>query len=43
LLLGKGGNYGNVLRIAPPVAITTADCDVALRILDEALSEAPVA
>jgi 4-aminobutyrate aminotransferase-like enzyme len=40
LLVGKGGSYGNVLRIAPPVAITMADCDVALRILDEALGEA---
>ena len=40
LLVGKGGSYGNVLRIAPPVAITIADCDTALRILDEALGEA---
>jgi 4-aminobutyrate aminotransferase len=43
LLVGKGGSYGNVLRIAPPVAITMADCDMALRILDEALEEAVAA
>jgi alanine-glyoxylate transaminase / (R)-3-amino-2-methylpropionate-pyruvate transaminase len=43
LLVGKGGSYGNVLRIAPPVAITMSDCDAALRILDEALGEELVA
>ena len=37
LLVGKGGFYGNVLRIKPPMCITTADVDFALEILDDAL------
>jgi 4-aminobutyrate aminotransferase len=40
LLIGKGGSYGNVIRIAPPVVITREDCDVALGVLDDALAAA---
>lgn len=40
LLLGKGGSYGCVLRIAPPVTITKEDCDFAVKVLDQALTAA---
>jgi 4-aminobutyrate aminotransferase-like enzyme len=39
LLIGKGGLYGNVIRIAPPLNIAQADVDEAVRILDEAFAE----
>ncbi|MFQ5814755.1 MAG: aspartate aminotransferase family protein [Anaerolineae bacterium] len=39
LLIGKGGLYGNVIRIAPPLNIAKADVDEAIRILDEAFAE----
>jgi 4-aminobutyrate aminotransferase-like enzyme len=38
LLIGRGGLYGNVLRVAPPLVVGKADVDEALRILDESLS-----
>ena len=38
LLIGKGGLYGNVLRSSPPLNITKADVDEAIRILDEAFT-----
>lgn len=34
-LIGKGGLYGNVLRIAPPLNITKGDVDEGVEILDE--------
>jgi 4-aminobutyrate aminotransferase len=40
LLVGKGGTYGNALRIAPPMVVTRGQVDDALRILAEALEEA---
>jgi len=39
LLIGKGGLFGNVIRIAPPLNIGKADVDEAVRILDEAFAE----
>jgi 4-aminobutyrate aminotransferase len=39
LLIGKGGLYGNVIRMSPPLNITKADADEAVRILDKSLSE----
>jgi len=39
LLIGKGGSYGNVIRIAPPLNISKADVDEAVHILDEAFAE----
>ncbi len=38
VLVGKGGLYGNVLRIKPPLCITAADVDFALGALEEALA-----
>ncbi|HWZ44986.1 MAG TPA: aspartate aminotransferase family protein [Candidatus Saccharimonadales bacterium] len=37
LLVGKGGMYANVIRTSPPLIITKADVDEAVRIMDEAL------
>ncbi|HUW65691.1 MAG TPA: aspartate aminotransferase family protein [Spirochaetia bacterium] len=37
LLLGKGGLYGNTVRISPPMTIDRADVDTAAAILDQAL------
>jgi alanine-glyoxylate transaminase/(R)-3-amino-2-methylpropionate-pyruvate transaminase len=38
LLLGKGGLYGNVLRIKPPMCITRDDADFIVDCLDEVLT-----
>ena len=38
LLIGKGGLYGNVMRIAPPLTATLEDVDQALEKLDKALN-----
>jgi 4-aminobutyrate aminotransferase-like enzyme len=38
LLIGKGGFYGNVLRMSPPLNISKADVDEASRILDESFA-----
>jgi 4-aminobutyrate aminotransferase-like enzyme len=40
LLIGKGGLYGNSLRIAPPMIVDKGQIDDALRILAEGLAEA---
>jgi alanine-glyoxylate transaminase/(R)-3-amino-2-methylpropionate-pyruvate transaminase len=39
LLIGKGGFYGNVLRIKPPMCISRADVDFMLEVLDIAFAE----
>ncbi len=39
LLIGKGGLYGNVIRLAPPLNIAKADVDEATRLLDKSLAE----
>ena len=40
LLIGKGGLYGNTMRIAPPMIVTEAEVDNALHLIDEGLTEA---
>jgi alanine-glyoxylate transaminase/(R)-3-amino-2-methylpropionate-pyruvate transaminase len=39
LLIGKGGLYGNVLRIKPPMCITRSDVDFILEVLETVLNE----
>jgi 4-aminobutyrate aminotransferase len=39
LLIGKGGLYGNVIRMAPPMNISKADVDEGIGLLDRSLSE----
>ena len=39
LLLGKGGLYGNVLRIAPPLSVTSEEIATAIEIMRTAASE----
>ncbi len=37
ILIGKGGLYGNVVRISPPLNITKTDVDEFIRALDKAI------
>jgi len=39
LLLGKGGLFGNTLRIKPPMCITKDDAEFMLAVIDECLTE----
>ena len=39
LLIGKGGLYGNVARIAPHLNVTRSDAEEMLRIMDAAMAE----
>jgi 4-aminobutyrate aminotransferase-like enzyme len=39
LLIGKGGLYGNVIRMAPPMNISKADVDEGIRLLDKSFSD----
>jgi 4-aminobutyrate aminotransferase-like enzyme len=36
LLIGKGGLYGNVVRISPPLEVTKSQVDDALKMFDQA-------
>ena len=38
LLIGKGGLYGNVLRIAPPLTVTEEEIDTASQIIQDAVA-----
>jgi 4-aminobutyrate aminotransferase-like enzyme len=39
LLIGKGGLYGNVIRITPPLTVDEAEIEHAVRILDRAFEK----
>jgi alanine-glyoxylate transaminase/(R)-3-amino-2-methylpropionate-pyruvate transaminase len=39
VLVGKGGLFGNVLRIKPPMCVTKEDCNFVCGVLDQALRE----
>ncbi|CAN5872264.1 aspartate aminotransferase family protein [soil metagenome] len=40
LLIGKGGLYGNTLRIAPPLSLTEDEADEGLNLLESAIATA---
>jgi len=40
LLIGKGGLYGNVVRLTPPLIVSAAEVDQALDLLDRAFAAA---
>jgi 4-aminobutyrate aminotransferase len=42
LLIGKGGLYGNCIRLAPPLNISKADVDEAINLLDKSLGQVRV-
>ncbi len=39
LILGKGGLYGNVIRISPALTCTRKDVDEPMRLLDRSFSQ----
>jgi len=39
LLIGKGGLFGNVFRIKPPMCITKADADFIIAVLDRSIKD----
>jgi 4-aminobutyrate aminotransferase-like enzyme len=39
LLLGKGGTYGNVLRVAPALNVNKDQVDHALKVLDQSFGQ----
>ena len=38
MLIGKGGMYGNVLRLSPPMNIGRSDVDQFIGLLDKSLT-----
>jgi 4-aminobutyrate aminotransferase-like enzyme len=38
LLVGKGGLFGNVIRLAPPLNIQESDVDVAIELMDKSFA-----
>ena len=42
LLIGKGGLYGNVIRLSPPMNISKADVDEAIKLLDKSFAQVKV-
>src|SRR2546423_939762 len=42
LLIGKGGLFGNVIRLSPMLNISKADIDEGVRLLDKAFSEVKI-
>lgn len=42
LLIGKGGLWGNVVRLSPPLNIGPADVDEAIRVLDKSFAQVKV-
>jgi len=38
LLVGKGGLYGNVIRVTPPMNIGRSDVDQFIQLLDKSLA-----
>jgi alanine-glyoxylate transaminase/(R)-3-amino-2-methylpropionate-pyruvate transaminase len=43
VLVGKGGLFGNTLRIKPPMCLTKDDADYLVAMLDEVLAETSTA
>jgi 4-aminobutyrate aminotransferase-like enzyme len=41
VLVGKGGLWGNVLRVAPPLTVNESQIDELASALDESLAELP--
>jgi alanine-glyoxylate transaminase / (R)-3-amino-2-methylpropionate-pyruvate transaminase len=39
LLLGRGGLFGNILRIKPPMCLTLGDADFLVDCLDEVIEK----
>jgi alanine-glyoxylate transaminase/(R)-3-amino-2-methylpropionate-pyruvate transaminase len=39
LILGKGGLYGSILRIKPPMCLNADDIDFMVQVMDQAFSE----
>jgi 4-aminobutyrate aminotransferase-like enzyme len=38
-LIGKGGLFGSIIRITPPMCISEADIDFLLEVLDAAFAQ----